>query len=171
MMTDESRETPTPTTDGLAFEAFNGAGQVICAEDARTLEHALAAAKAEVERLTKELADERSDKDAILNGYQRMARFVKWVRNDSNDEDGELQVMADGVLKRAENKTPYASYWITEMRQRAESAESALRKEREKVIEECAEVAEGINVNYSGFTGTFYNSNVERALRALKEKP
>ena len=72
-MTDESRETPTPTTDGLAFEAFNGAGQVICAEDARTLEHALAAAKAEVERVV----GEKDEADKLVNCLRLENRDLK----------------------------------------------------------------------------------------------
>jgi uncharacterized protein YbcC (UPF0753/DUF2309 family) len=50
---------------------------------------------------------------------------------------------------------------------RLERAESALAAERGRVIEECAKVAELLNSNYSGFTGTVYDSNVERAIRAL----
>jgi len=143
---------------------------VVPAAILEAVERALSAAKAEVERLTKELADERSDKDAILNGYQRMARFVKWVRNDSNDEDGELQVMADGVLKRAENKTPYASYWITEMRQRAEAAESALREERER----CAKVCEGLKIRNHFASNNFpqaesgFNAGIHEAAKAIR---
>jgi len=118
MMIDESRETPLTDAVEQKFRLLKLNPATAALQLARTLEHALAAAKAEVK--------------LIIKG-----------RNELENE----------------------------LRKQLRAAESALRKEREKVIEECAEVAEGINVNYSGFTGTFYNSNVERALRALKEKP
>ena len=151
-MTDESRETPTPTTDGLAFEAFNGAGQVICAEDARTLEHALAAAKAEVERVV----GEKDEADKLVNCLRLENRDLK-----------------DALIFEIEKR---------------QAAETALRKEREKVIEECAKACRAIQKTYMDnaekatiphiinqwhdyATGAGACATELQAIRALKEKP
>ena len=93
--------------------------------------------------MTAEHDDGRADKDAILNGYVRMARFVAYVANDTNDADEELRIAAKGVIERDKTKTPYASYWIKEMSDRAAQAEALLQGARKDIVMAAQEKVNG----------------------------
>jgi len=133
-MIDESRETPLTDAVEQKFRLLKLNPATAALQLARKLERALAAAKAEVERVV----GEKDEADKLVNCLRLENRDLK-----------------DALIFEIEKR---------------QAAETALRKEREKVIEECAKAAEQQPFVHKNGVPVF-PSDCARAIRALKDKP
>jgi len=151
-MIDESRETPLTDAVEQKFRLLKLNPATAALQLARKLERALAAAKAEVERVV----GEKDEADKLVNCLRLENRDLK-----------------DALIFEIEKR---------------QAAETALRKEREKVIEECAKACRAIQKTYMDnaekatiphiinqwhdyATGAGACATELQAIRALKEKP